>query len=182
MWDNPDLMLFHGTDLLSANSILVPSGGRSHSVMANVHAPAAKRYLDFGAGFYLTSRLDQAVAWANIRQIRKTVKATPRDGGAIAAVLRFTVARNDLAALADLVFTDPDGGEDYLRFTDHCRNGADPANGRSDPYDVVQGPVRAWPKLLTKPSMDQISLHTGRALNILTNATIVSRGSPLIEA
>lgn len=182
MWDNPDLLLFHGTDLLSANRILAPGGGRTHSAVTNVHAPTARRYLDFGAGFYLTSRLDQAIAWANSRQIRQTVKATKRGGGAVAAVVCFTLARDDLATLADLVFTDPSGGADYLIFTDHCRTGGDPANGRSGPYDVVQGPVRAWPRQLTKPRMDQISLHTERALNILANATIVSIGTPLIEA
>lgn len=182
MWDNPDLILFHLTDLISANRILTPGDGRMHSVRVNVHVAAAKRYLDFGPGFYLTSRLDQAIAWANTRQIRLTVKATPPAGHVVAAVVGFTVRRDDLAALADLVFTDPDGGADYRCFTDHCRIGGDPANGRSSPYDIVQGPVRAWPGLLTKPRMDQISLHTGRALNILANATIVSIGTPLIEA
>ena len=85
MWDNPDLILFHGTDLISANRILTPGDGRMHSVRVNVHVAAAKRYLDFGPGFYLTSRLDQAIAWANTRQMRLTVKATPPAGDVVAA-------------------------------------------------------------------------------------------------
>lgn len=173
-WDNPDLVLFHGTDLESAEAISKPSGGKSHSVIVS------NRSLDFGSGFYLTTRRDQAIQWANAKYTRRAGRLNVDNNVREAAVVQFQVRRDDLARLEDLVFTDPDGGPDYMTFISHCRKGGNPADGRTRPYDVTQGPVCRWPNKVTFPRMDQICLHTDAALNILLQATIIDKGRPLI--
>lgn len=175
MWNNPDLYVYHGTSLPSAEGMRGAEGSTTHAIDLTRCRPA----LDFGHCFYVTTRLDQAIAWANRphrlyeRKGRRGRRPDP------AAVIRFRVRRDDLAALEDLVFTDPDGGAQFFAFTKHCRDGQNPANGRARPYAVIAGPVLAWPNDVTIPRMDQIGF-TDAALNILLEPVILRTGTPTI--
>lgn len=173
-WTNPDLVVYHGTDLVSANAIVTPSNGLSHSVSVS----ASRTGLDFGQGFYVTTILQQAIDWANRRQSYLTRKFPRRSH--VSAVVRMTISRDALAKADDLVFVTAEDGGDYWAFVDHCRKEEDPGAGRAAPYDVVYGPVARFPKKAIFPRMDQIGLHTDAALALLTNAAIFKQGTPRI--
>jgi hypothetical protein len=163
VWNNPPIIVFHGTDLISALAIIPPSSGRDHAIDLR----ACRADTDFGRGFYVTTVERQARDWADNRIEKKTP-------GRSAAVIRFQIERDDLAQCADLVFTNPAGDEDYWSFVRHCRLEMTPMHGRQRPYDVVVGPVSLWSQRQLMRDCDQIGFHTKRSLELLRRPTILS--------
>ena len=110
-WNNSPLILFHGTDLPSAQAIL------TQGIRLSFCRPGT----DFGRGFYGTTLLHQAKNWANRRCLTLQAAGVPN---AIAAVMRFSVSRNALANLEALSFV-TDGPQvstsDFWKFVWHCR-------------------------------------------------------------
>jgi len=154
-WTNQPIVLYHGTVNLFAPAIL-----------ARVDITRGKPNTDFGPGFYTTTVLLQAHSWA--AQIAVTL-------GANAAVIEFTVSREELAELQTLAFVRGNrDAEDYCSFVHYCRRGATNHNrpdGKSDYYDVVYGPVSAaWNQRLIFADADQISFHTKAAEKVLNRA------------
>jgi hypothetical protein len=84
-WTDQDIVLYHGT-----------LGGSVASILRAVDPTVCKHLRDFGRGFYTTTNLVQAQRWANDLAIQAP--------GEVAAVVEFTVERNDLAGLDCLFF------------------------------------------------------------------------------
>jgi hypothetical protein len=135
---------------------------------------------DFGQGFYVTSVLHQAQQWANqkVRNLPVRLLGTP---GAVAAVLTFRMDRDAAGKYGDhLTFVIADAQfYDFVLFNrlgsaTHGRTG-----GR--PYDLVYGPVAAFPQTITYANCDQICFVAGgRALGALSGPTgTPSQGNPL---
>lgn len=146
VWSNSPAKVYHGTTRQDALSI-VGSGPN----------PAFGRgAADFGQGFYVTSNLHQAQQWAN-----QKVRSLP--GSHIAAVLTFDLDRDLVGAYGDhLAFVLPDGAfHDFVLFN---RLGSS-THGRAarKPYDVVYGPVAAFPQSITYANCDQICFVAGGA-------------------
>lgn len=174
-WQNDDLVLFHGcTDqsIRPANPKGINLGALPHGVSHKIGAARP----DFGHGFYATTWLDQAMNWANIR-VRKLAKKHPK---AKAIVLRFSIKRDDLAKLEDLVFVSDRAS--YFAFVGYCRNGGvphAPAANRSKPYDVVFGPVSLIGQSHTISGSDQVSFHTQIATSKISAVSVEAIGNPL---
>lgn len=132
---------------------------------------------DFGRGFYTTTIEHQARQWAwkrfRDRHIRRRGKFQP-------VVLRFKVDRHKLSRLKWLGFIDGRyTNEDFWSFVQHCRtssaedihdHGGSVAEDGSRWYDVVSGPVAAfWEQRSTLHDADQISFHTRKAAQVLTD-------------
>ena len=157
-WQNDDLILFHGCSNLSlrpqnVQGIIV--NALPHGI--NPRAGGAKRP-DFGLGFYTTTWLRQAKNWANLR----VHKVSRKHSNAVAVVLQFTMKRDHLAQLEDLVFFTDKGVVGY------CRAGGAPhapALIRQQPYDVVYGPVSLVGQTHTINNSDQVSFHTDLAIS-----------------
>jgi hypothetical protein len=85
-----------------------------------------------------------------------------RVGGA-AAVVEFTVSRNDLAFLDCLFFIrgEPQA-TDFWSFVQYCRTiGGDHNRAQTAWYDLIAGPVTGtWTRQTIIPDTDQISFHT----------------------
>ena len=162
MWTNPPLVVFHGTDLQSANAICSGSAGREHAI----DLAACRSETDFSQGFYLTTVERQAKDWADIRVERKLRRGT-------AALIRFEIDRDDLATCADLVFSNPSGDDDYWSLVHHCRSLTPPIHGRMAPYDIVVGPVSLWPQRQLMRDCDQFGFHTERSLALLRRPSII---------
>lgn len=159
VWSNAPRYVFHGTTDWLASAILAngidPSAGRATA--------------DFGQGFYVTSDPHQAQQWAN-RKARYRPKSSVR-----AAVLCFLLDRDKVGALGDhLVFVLADS--DFHDFVAFNRFGS-ASHGRSTglPYDVVYGPVSAFPQKLTFASCDQICFV---AAGPRVNLSIEALGAP----
>lgn len=104
------MILYHGSNMAVENPRLIP----------------AKRLLDFGSAFYLTSDLEQAKKWAmRTQKIRES-------GAPIVSVYDF--AERDAANLRVLKFTSPD--LDWLHYVVANRTGKPAAQ-----FDLVIGPV-----------------------------------------
>jgi hypothetical protein len=176
-WQNDDLILFHGCTDLS----LRPENPRGITVGALPHGidhTIGAKKPDFGPGFYATTWLHQAKNWANLR-VRKESRRHPN---ATAIVLRFSMKRNDLAELEDLVFITDKAG--YFAFVGYCRAGGAPhapAAIRQQPYDVVYGPVSLLGQSHTINNSDQVSFHTGLATSKIPVVTIEATGSPFFD-
>jgi len=156
VWNNQDIILYHGTVDSSVAAILTAvnlvSCGRTHT--------------DFGPGFYTTTLLRQAHTWA--AQIAASKLA------AKPAVIEITVAREDLSKLETLAFARGDfHADDFWSLVHYCRKGATD-HGRkvsNTYYDVVYGPVAAfWNQRMTIADADQISFHTTNAEAILNKS------------
>jgi hypothetical protein len=151
IWTNQPIVLYHGTVTLFV-----------WSLMSAVNVNAGNPFRDFGRGFYTTTNLEQARAWARARARR--MQLTP-------AVVQFTLERHVLARLDTLWFVA--GSEhaiDYWSFVRHCRRGEDHSRGGANPwYDVVVGPVaRRWlDELRAYRHYDQVSFHTRLAAETL---------------
>ena len=174
MWSNQPLKVYHGCDDVSANGI-VPAGGGGHAISLASGSPTT----DFGQGFYTTTNVHQAEQWANRRYHIGRSR-----GAKSAAVVEFTIDRDDMAGLDDMAFVREDfaPNSDYWQLVAHCRGGNDharPGTSGTGYYDVVYGPVSLYPQFLVIADADQISFHTGDALKVLTTAAIISRGSPV---
>ena len=135
-WQNGPLVVYHGTDNLSATAI------RRSGIDRSKFRPKT----DFGSGFYVTTVLHQAEQWANQRT-RRTASAHN------AEVLEYTLARDELASLDHLAFVVD--SRDYYDLIAFCRAG-NPSHGRQAAYDVVYGPVSLWPQQLAIANCDQI--------------------------
>lgn len=151
-WTNAPLVVYHGTD---ENSAL-------HIARNGISLAACRPLADFGRGFYVTSSLHQAQQWANQKILRLSPPSSLR-----AAVLTFFLDR-DLSADLDDHLTFVRGTNDFYDFCQYNRMGG-PSHGRQIGilYDVVYGPVRAYPQLLVFADCDQICLLNQRALNCL---------------
>src|SRR5262245_38870570 len=96
-WTNGRLVLYHGTVDLRVNEVL-----------RRVDVRRGRPDTDFGRGFYATTSLPAAQAWANDTARRFLLrKANPRP-----AVIRFEVDRERLVGLEALCFVRGDGGAD----------------------------------------------------------------------
>jgi hypothetical protein len=156
IWNNQDIVLYHGTvdsvALAIETGVILVSHGRTHT--------------DFGPGFYTTTLERQAYTWA--------AQIADSKAGAKPAVIEITVGREDLALLDTLVFArgDFDAG-DFWSLIHHCRKGATD-HGRMVPntyYDLVYGPVAAfWHQRTAIANADQISFHTTKAEAVLNKS------------
>lgn len=172
-WQNGPLVLYHGTDVKSANDIL------QNGIQWNL----CKTLTDFGQGFYLTTYLHQAKNWANVRcrLLQKQASPSPLP---VAAVIRFEISREELALPEVLVFVTEGANPDYWDLVSHCRQGGSGRHllRKTEYYDVVYGPVSLWPQTLVIKDCDQISFHNPRSLELLTNAKpkqLYVQGNPL---
>lgn len=105
------MILYHGSNMAVEKPRLMP----------------AKRLLDFGAAFYLTSDFEQARKWAmHTVKIRET-------GSAIVSAFEFDDPA--LSTLRILKFDSPD--LDWLHFVAANRTG----NAENNQYDLIIGPV-----------------------------------------
>lgn len=157
VWTNAPAVLYHGTDEIAANSII------TRGIRLSASRPAA----DFGSGFYLTSSLHQAEQWANqkISRIPSPAAGAP---AIRAAVLTFEFDRDVAADLDDhLTFVLPN--VDFFDFVAFNRLGsANHARASGVSYDLVYGPLAAYPQLLTYGNCDQLCLLSQRAVAAVT--------------
>jgi hypothetical protein len=145
--------------------------------------------LDFGRGFYTTTKLEQAEEWAQkkYRNQSRDDQVTNRP-----TILKFRTPLARLATIECLTFVRGEFKNDlFWSFVDHCRSSTvaipkthlNPTrNGPNDWYDMVCGPVAAvWPpdNRVTFPESDQFSFHTSIAIAILND--VIGRGSPDFE-
>jgi Protein of unknown function (DUF3990) len=174
-WQNDHLILYHGcTDdsLQPAN----PNGIAVDSLPTGIQPHAGSPRTDFGRGFYATTWLYQARCWANHR----LTVVRRRNATARAVVLKFEMKRNDLANLECLVFQHWKRGS-WLPFVRYCRAGDIPHASRqlrSQPYDLVYGPVSGSSSRLAYDECDQISFNTADATNKIPVVRIHERGAP----
>lgn len=174
-WTNRPLTVYHGTHAQAAEAIVQPKGGGVHSVDLS----RCRARVDFGRGFYVTTSLDQAKSWANVRVRSMRRSRVQRDEKA--AVVRFMLDRSQLAELRDLVFMSESQGTGFWDFVHHCRAETTPLHGTPQPYDIVYGPLTLWPQRLVLKDCDQIGFDTERALTVLQSPEIAFRGNPLFD-
>lgn len=151
------MVVYHGSNLEVRFPILIPS----------------KRLLDFGAGFYVTSDLEQAKKWA--------LRTTNNRGNGVPTVSVYSFDTPPLEQLKLLKFDQAD--QEWLRYIAANRTG----KADTDEYDVVFGPVAndqairtvnnylkgyfpediAIQLLLPQKLKDQYAFRTEAALSIL---------------
>lgn len=168
VWTNQPLETHHGTLESSAFNIL--RTGRIDLGLCRLHS-------DFGRGFYVTTSRHQAEQWANMKYLGSPAAMRRNDR---AAVLTFTLDRDAVGRLGDhLVFLLP--SREFHDFVDYNRlGGSTHARTGGRPYDLVYGPVAAYPQMLVYGNCDQICLLTQNALNALGPPhSNVGVGSPL---
>jgi uncharacterized protein DUF3990 len=152
-WANDDLVLYHGTDDVSAQRI----------ISAGIDLSLCSPLTDFGRGFYTTTNLEQAKNWA----VLKAIRVRARHPAAKGTVIELRISRTWLGTLDSLVFireAPETGFADFVRF---CRSGESPHRLGSN-YQVVYGPVAQWQglidpglRLLVIKDCDQVSFHNG---------------------
>jgi hypothetical protein len=167
-WANTPQIVYHGTDEIGAHDILRTS----------INLAVCRPYADFGKGFYVTSSAHQAQQRANVKALR----AEPLPGGATrrAAVLSYEFDRDIAGDLNDhLAFVLPN--TEFFEFVDYNRLGnLTHARAGGIPYDLVYGPVAAYPQSLTYSNCDQICFLTHPALAALTPlSSAPAYGSPI---
>jgi hypothetical protein len=178
IWQNDDLILFHGCTDQSLRSKNNPQGIHVDALPHGINHTIGAKRPDFGPGFYTTTWLQQAKNWANLRK-RKIARRHPN---AVAMVLRFAMKRDDLAKLEDLVFITEKNG--YFPFIGYCRGGGlphAPATIRHNPYDIVCGPVSLIGQSHVIKDSDQVSFHTALATSKIPVVTIEAAGKPLFD-
>jgi hypothetical protein len=174
--DDPSrsIVLWHGCTSDDYRNI-VASGG--------IDPRVGRSNVDFGQGFYTTTRERQARHWAWERYFDAPL-GTP--GPVSPVTLRFRVPLVDLAPLDSLHFVLGDfDDERYWSLVQYCRQspGGGPARHHHSPisgnwYDIVTGPVADfWRQRSTMRTGDQVSFHSGRSVAVL-NALIFS-GNPV---
>ena len=162
-WSNPDLELFHGTTVSSAQQIMT----------LGVDVTRSRPDCDFGTGFYCTTveRLARA---------RASDRASIRNEAP--SVIKLSVPRMGLAALSGLSFVRGEReARDFWSLVHFFRNGLAQTSGVGlatlFPYDVVFGPIVLWRSQQPMPRSDQVSFHTPAAedlLNLGSNRSIMS--------
>jgi hypothetical protein len=176
IWVNPPLVVYHGTHD-DAAAVMVRKGPKHpHSVDIAIGRPNC----DFGRGFYVTTDLRQAMDWANIKTRRLRASRVSMPHLPVAAVVRFEIDRNALSELHSLVFQNSSEAFGYWPFVEDCRNGWSRMHGREKPYDVVYGPVTAWPQRWILDDSTQISFHTERGLSVLGSPDTACIGRPFL--
>jgi len=89
-WANDDLVLYHGTDDVSAQRI----------ISAGIDLSLCSPLTDFGRGFYTTTNLEQAKNWA----VLKAIRVRARHPAAKGTVIELRISRTWLGTLDSLVF------------------------------------------------------------------------------
>lgn len=169
--NNTHLPLYHGCVNTSAAKIRAGVGVRIGSA-----------HVDFGCGFYTTTRFDQAEEWARERYWDKYPLGNPADPP---AVVKFVVPLAEMAGLNSQPFVRGDAtNTTFWSFVSHCRSGSSHAHpiriAPDDWYDMVVGPVASWPPKAGRPlyclgsyngtdweAYDQFSFHTAAAAAML---------------
>ena len=105
------MVLFHGSNIVVREPKILKS----------------QRFLDFGAGFYMTSDFEQARKWA--------VRTSARREEGVATISVFELSDDYVDRVKVRTFARPD--RDWLRYITVHRTGNPPA----DDYDMVVGPV-----------------------------------------
>ena len=105
------MLLYHGSNIVVREPKILKS----------------QRYLDFGAGFYMTSDFEQARKWA--------VRTAARREEGVATISVFEIKDDYVDRVKVLTFARPD--RDWLRYITAHRTGNPPV----DDYDMVVGPV-----------------------------------------
>ena len=105
------MLLYHGSNIVVREPKILKS----------------QRYLDFGAGFYMTSDFEQARKWA--------VRTSARREEGVATISVFEISDDYVDKVKVRTFARPD--RDWLRYITVHRTGNPPA----DDYDMVVGPV-----------------------------------------
>ena len=105
------MLLYHGSNVVVYEPKIIKS----------------QRFLDFGAGFYMTSDFEQARKWA--------VRTAARREEGVATISVFEINDDYVDRVKVLTFARPD--RDWLRYITVHRTGNPPA----DDYDMVVGPV-----------------------------------------
>lgn len=151
------MVLFHGSNIVVREPKILKS----------------QRFLDFGAGFYMTSDFEQARKWA--------VRTAARREEGVATISVFEINDDYVDRVKVRTFARPD--RDWLRYITVHRTGNPPA----DDYDMVVGPVAndqairtvnnylkgyfpeevAIKLLLPQKLKDQYLFRTEKALNLL---------------
>lgn len=144
--------LWHGTDRASAQNI----------IKAGVLATPPRPGLDFGPGFYLTSKKSQAQAWANIRAM---IKSEPP------ALVGFVVFHADLSLLRQVSFIRSDrSANEFWSFVRDMKGGTHTHHFDTGYYDFVCGPVTRKPKYFDAyPDSDQFSFHGERGTEFINS-------------
>jgi hypothetical protein len=151
----------------------------SNVAVAHPRIQVPRRALDFGPGFYVTSSLDQAWAWARVKH-RRLTRGEP-------TVTSYDFGTDQIAGLSSHVFDEPSGK--WLDFVVANRR----TKAISRAYDLVIGPVandntlpviddymrgtltkdEAVRRLLPQKLVDQYAFLTARALTYLGHAKVV---------
>lgn len=105
------MILYHGSNVKVEEPQILPT----------------KRFLDFGAGFYLTSDLKQAQKWA--------IRTSKNRGTGEAIISVYEFDKNKLNTLQFKIFNSAD--KDWLRYVTANRTGKYTGGN----YDIVIGPV-----------------------------------------
>ena len=105
------MLLYHGSNTAVSKPKIIKS----------------QRFLDFGAGFYMTSDFEQARKWA--------VRTSARREEGVATISVFEINDDYVDRVKVRTFVRPD--RDWLRYITVHRTGNPPA----DDYDMVIGPV-----------------------------------------
>lgn len=147
------MLLWHGTTMSCARSIVTMGPDLSRS----------RRSLDFGAGFYVTTRQTRAVEWALVAADRL---------GEPPAVLCWEVGCDAFASAPKLAFAEAgrsaDAFWDFVRFNRRVRQAH-----RKPPlgyFDIVIGPAsQDHRSKIAIRDMDQVSFHTESGLALLNS-------------
>ena len=105
------MLLYHGSNIVVREPKILKS----------------QRFLDFGAGFYMTSDFEQARKWA--------VRTAARREEGVATISVFEINDDYVDRVKVLTFARPD--REWLRYITAHRTGNPP----DDDYDMVVGPV-----------------------------------------
>ena len=105
------MLLYHGSNVVVYEPKIIKS----------------QRFLDFGAGFYMTSDFEQARKWA--------VRTAARREEGVATISVFELSDDYVDRVKVRTFARPD--RDWLRYITVHRTGNPPV----DDYDMVVGPV-----------------------------------------
>jgi hypothetical protein len=156
-WTNGPIELYHGTLQVHAASIR----------LNGINPARGAAQTDFGRGFYCTTNRQQASDWAD---------ALAQSGGT-PEVLMLKCDLDVIAQQEVLAFVLDNTASQFRNLVAHCRAtpasapGPVPDHGRGAAksyYDVVIGPVVAWPQRGLYKDYDQISFHGTNSISALT--------------
>jgi hypothetical protein len=154
-WNRREIRFWHGTTRSAAESIL----------QFGPDLTLSRKRLDFGAGFYVTTREARAVVWARTIACKR---------GELPAMVCWTHAYDAFQALPKLAFAD--AGHSAGEFWEFVRlNRTLGGPHRSPPegwFDVVLGPASSrYDQRLAVEDLDQLSFHTDAGLEWLSSGS-----------